>query len=64
MVMDAIKEAEQAEDDEEIIPVTVEMLGDMKRVSYKSDEVEVPADVSTEEALAFLLAHFGEIGEE
>lgn len=62
MIMDTIAEAEQA--DEEVIPVTVEMLGDMKRVSYKSDEVEVPADVSTEEALAFLLAHFGETEEE
>lgn len=64
MIINTIMEEEKAEEDEKIIPVTVEMLGDMKRVSYKSDEVEVPADVSTEDALAFLLAHFGETGEE
>lgn len=64
IIMDTIIKTEQAEEDEQVIPVTVEVLGDMKRVSYKNDEVEVPADVSTEDALAFLLAHFGETGEE
>lgn len=53
-----------AEENEKIIPVTVEMLEDMKRVSYKGDTVEVPADVSTEDALSFLLEHFRETGEE